>query len=83
MTFTERRRSAVSTSSGFEVKVERDFGAEGEPATNVRYKVKVAAEANEAEMRELLSHTDRVAEVQNTLRSGTPVTLSSTEIVGV
>jgi organic hydroperoxide reductase OsmC/OhrA len=66
-----------------EVEVEGDFGAEGELAANVRYKVKVAAEANEAEIRALLSHTDQVAEIQNTLRVGIPVTLGDIEVVGV
>lgn len=51
-----------------------------EPARNVTYRVKVAA-ANEAEIQALLIHTDRVAEIQNTLRAGIPVILSGTEIV--
>ncbi len=58
-----------------EVEVEGDFGAEGEPATNVTYRAHVTAQAGEAEIRDLMSHTDRVAEIQNTLRVGTPVTL--------
>lgn len=66
-----------------EVEVAGDFGAEGEPARNVTYHVKVAAAASAAEIHELLSHTDRVAEIQNTLRAGTPVTLGDTEVVEV
>src|SRR5512134_1536231 len=58
-----------------EVEVEGDFGAEGEPARNVTYWAKVTAQASEADIRELMSHTDRVAEIQNTLRVETPVTL--------
>jgi uncharacterized OsmC-like protein len=64
-----------------EVEVEGDFGAEGEPAQNVTYRAKVAAQASEGEIRELMSHTDRVAEIQNTLRVGTPVTLSDIDAV--
>ncbi len=64
-----------------EVEVEGDFGAEGEPARNVTYQAKVTAQASEANIRELMSHTDRVAEIQNTLRVATPVTLSSIEVV--
>jgi len=41
------------------VEAEGDFGAEGEPATNVTYKSKVTAQATEAEIRELMSHIDR------------------------
>jgi uncharacterized OsmC-like protein len=58
-----------------EVEVEGDFGAEGEPARDVNYRAKVTAQASEAEIRTLMSETDRVAEIQNTLRAETPVTL--------
>lgn len=64
-----------------DVEVEGQFGAEGEPARNVTYHVRVAADASEAEIRALLNRTDRMAEIQNTLRSGVPVTLESVEVV--
>jgi organic hydroperoxide reductase OsmC/OhrA len=63
-----------------EVEVNGDFGAEGGPAQNVTYRAKITAQASEAEIRELMQHTDRVAEIQNTLRVSTPVTLSGIEI---
>jgi organic hydroperoxide reductase OsmC/OhrA len=66
-----------------EVEVEGEFGADGEPAKNVSYRAKVTAQASEAEIRELMSQTDRVAEIQNTLRLETPVILSSIEVVTV
>lgn len=66
-----------------DVEVEGDFGAEGEPAGNVTYRAKVKAHAREAEIRELMSQTDRVAEIQNTLRVGTPVVLVGIEVVAV
>jgi organic hydroperoxide reductase OsmC/OhrA len=66
-----------------EVQVEGDFGAEGEPARNVMYRAKVTAQANEAEIRELMSHTDQVAEIQNSLRVKTSVTLSGMDVVSV
>jgi uncharacterized OsmC-like protein len=59
-----------------EVVVEGEFGAVGEPARNVAYRVRVKANASESEVRELLEHTDTVAEIQNTLRIATPVVLS-------
>jgi len=65
------------------VEVEGEFGAEGEPARNVSYRAKVTAQASEAQIRELMSHTDRVAEIQNTLRVETPVLLSSIEVATV
>ena len=64
-----------------EVEVDGDFGAEGEPAKNVKYCAKVTAQASEAEIRELMNQTDQVAEIQNTLRVNTPVLLSGIEAV--
>ena len=65
------------------VEVDGDFGAEGEPANNVVYRAKVAAQASEEEIRELMRFTDTVAEIQNTLRVVTPVTLSQVEVIKV
>jgi uncharacterized OsmC-like protein len=66
-----------------EVEVEGDFGAEGEHAKNVTYQAKVFAQASEDEIRELMKFTDTVAEIQNTLRVGTPVVLSQIEVVNL
>ena len=66
-----------------EIEVAGEFAAEGEPARNVTYGAKVWAHAPEETIRELMSHSDRVAEVQNTLRTGVPVTLSQIETVTV
>ena len=66
-----------------EVEVDGDFGADGESATNVTYRAKVAARAGEDEIRELIAHTDRVAEIQNTLRASTPVMLSHVEATSI
>jgi hypothetical protein len=66
-----------------EVNVEGDFGAEGEPAKNVRYCAKVSAQASEEEIREMMKFTDTVAEIQNTLRNGTSVVLSEIEAVKI
>lgn len=68
---------------GVEVEVEGDFSAEGGPAKNVIYRAKVTAHANQVDIMELMRHTDRVAEIQNTLRVETPVTLSNLEVVSV
>lgn len=66
---------------GVEVQVEGDFGADGEPARNVTYTAKVISSASESEIQALMHHTDSVAEIQNTLRVGTPVTLSQVEVI--
>ncbi len=66
-----------------EVEVTGDFSAEGSPATNVSYRAKVAARASQDDIAKLMQDTDRVAEIQNTLRVETPVKLSSIETVSV
>jgi uncharacterized OsmC-like protein len=68
---------------GIEVNVEGDFGAEGEHAKNVTYQAKVSAQASEEEIREMMEYTDTVAEIQNTLRIGTPVVLTEIEVVKI
>jgi organic hydroperoxide reductase OsmC/OhrA len=66
-----------------EVEVTGDFGAEGEPAKNVTYRAKVAAHASAGDIQALMNQTDQVAEIHNTLRMETPVTLSGFEVVSV
>jgi len=61
--------------SGVEVECTGDFGAEGEPGSNFSYSVKIHSEASPEVLSELIRHTDRVAEVHNTLRKGLAVTL--------
>lgn len=58
-----------------EVHVQAEFGVEGEPARGITYSVDVDADAGEDEIRELIAHTDTVAEIQNTLRRPVNVTL--------
>ena len=62
-----------------EVEVDAEFGAEGEPARGVTYRARVAARAPHEEIQRLMRETDRVAEIQNTLRAPTEVTLAETE----
>lgn len=66
-----------------EVNVEGNFGGEGDPALNVTYHAKVFAQTSEDEIRELMKFTDTVAEIQNTLRNGTPVVLTEIEAVEI
>ena len=63
--------------TGVEVQADAEFETEGAPAKRLSYRVVVRANASEASIRELISHTDKVAEVQNTLRLGLPVTLEA------
>lgn len=64
-----------------EVEVDGDFNAEGEPAKNVIYRAKVAAQASEQEIQDMMRFVDTVAEIQNTLRVVTPVTLNHIEVI--
>jgi organic hydroperoxide reductase OsmC/OhrA len=77
--YREAGKRGLSVSS-VEVVVEGDFGADGEPAKNVTYRAKVAAQGSADAVRDLMRHTDELAEIQNTLRVGTPVRLSQLEV---
>ncbi len=66
-----------------DVTVEGDFGKAGEPATNLKYSASVTAQASESDIVDLMKHTDTVAEIQNTVRSETPVRLDRIETQSV
>ena len=66
---------------GVEVEVDGDFMAAGEPAKNVKCKIKVAAQTSEAEIRKLVEHTDSIAEIPMSLRIGISVTLADVEAI--
>lgn len=80
--YREAAKRGITVES-VDVEVEGEFGADGEPATNVAYRVNVAARANEDEIHDLIARTDRVAEIQNTLRAPTPVTLSEGTVTSI
>jgi len=63
--------------------VEGEFGGVGEPARNVTYRASVTARVDETQIRELMRHTDRIAEIQNTLRMGVPVNLAEIKAISV
>lgn len=59
-----------------DVEVTGEFGAEGEPGSNFRYKTNVISDAPQDEIDALIAHTDQVAEIHNTLRKGLSITLT-------
>lgn len=67
--------------SGVEVTASCEFGPEGEPGSDFRYKVFVTSNASEEEISDLINHTDKMAEIHNTLRTGVQVTLEHKEAV--
>lgn len=64
-----------------EVQVDAEFGGAGEAARRIRYRAKVAANAPEDAIRRLVEHTDKVAEVHNTLRAGIEVALAQIDVI--
>ena len=64
-----------------EVTAEADFAAAGSAASALRYSARVTSSAPEDVVRELLAHTDAVAEIHATVRTAIPVELVSVEVV--
>lgn len=64
-----------------EVNVDGEFGAAGESAKNIRYRAKVKAAASREQIEALMRQTDKVAEIQNTLRQGIDVRLEQIETI--
>ena len=64
-----------------EVEVDGDFMGAGMQAEKVKCKIKVTAEASEEKIRELVEHTDAIAEIPMSLRNGTAIEL--TEVIPI
>jgi organic hydroperoxide reductase OsmC/OhrA len=63
-----------------EVTVTGEFAGRGDPASNVRYAVRVESPEPESAIRALLAETDRVAEIHDTLRRGVDVKLGEVTV---
>jgi len=66
-----------------QVVVEGDWGGDPVRAQNVSFSVKVEAAATGEEISELIKHTDNIAEIPNSLRLGTQVSLGKFEAIPV
>ena len=66
-----------------EVEVKGDFDSGSFPISNITYSAAVKAKAKRDIIIELMNLTDKVTEVQNTLRSGIPITLVNAEAITV
>lgn len=73
--YREAAKRKISISDVY-VEVTGEFGAEGEPGFNFQYRAHVTADASQRAIEELIDHTDKVAEIHNTLRKGLNVTLA-------
>jgi putative redox protein len=66
-----------------QVDVEADWGGVPVRAQNVALATQIEAEASEEEILDLIEYTDRIAEIPNSLRLGTPVTLTGAQAIAV
>lgn len=64
-----------------QITVRADWGGDPVRAQNVTFDVVVEADAPEDQIVDLIRHTDRVAEIPNSLRLGTEVKLSAIKAV--
>lgn len=68
----EKKKIAISKVI---VEASGEFADEGEPGYNITYSAKLEGSAPQEEYIKLIKHTDKVAEIQNTLRAGVNVRL--------
>lgn len=80
--YREAAKHAIVVES-VEVEVESEFEKEGKPARFIEYKAKVSAHAPTEKIRELMIITNRMAEIQNTLRRGISISLENIEAVSL
>jgi organic hydroperoxide reductase OsmC/OhrA len=64
-----------------DVDVQGDWDGNPVVAQNITFSVRIEAGASADDIRALAEYTDRVAEIPNSLRFGTPVTLAQVEAV--
>jgi uncharacterized OsmC-like protein len=62
--------------------VDGDFPARGQPSTPITVTLEVEGDAPEARLAELVDLVDEIAEIPNTLRSTTPVTITERRLTG-
>jgi putative redox protein len=62
------------------VTVRGDFSGDPPVSDAVDYEVELAGDAPQERLRELVEHVDRIAEIPNSLRGGTTVSLGSVRI---
>lgn len=72
--YREAAKLAIPVSH-VEVTCNAVFGAEGEAGSGFTYSVNITSTAPMADIDALIEHTDKVAEIHNTLRQGASVTL--------
>ena len=74
------RRDLVLTS--VRVRVDSDYGGDPPVSGEIVYDVEVEGEASDEELSDLVAHVDRIAEIPNSLRAATAVTLGRRSVRG-
>jgi putative redox protein len=64
------------------VTADGDYGGQPATSTGISYSAEVAGQAPEADLLALVNHVDVIAEIPNSLRQGTPVTLDRVNVSG-
>jgi putative redox protein len=77
--YREARRRGI-TLTRVEVIVRGDFTGDPAVSTDVSYDVAISGDADEQTLRDLVAHVDAIAEIPNSLRRGTRVTLGSADV---
>lgn len=72
--YREAKRMNIAI-DGVEVEASARFEGVGLAASDIRYRATVRSLAPEADIERLISETDAVAEIHNTVRAGVPVVL--------
>jgi uncharacterized OsmC-like protein len=62
------------------VRVNGDFSGDPPVSTDIGYEVELSGNASEQELRDLADKVDRIAEIPNSLRDGTMVTLRDVRV---
>jgi len=78
--YREGRKLGIKV-DGVEIDVDGEFGDPGDPAWDVKCRIKVIAQASEDEIHRLVEHTDSIAEIPKSIRNGTSISLA--EVVTV
>ena len=63
------------------VRVSGDFSGDPAVSGSVDYEVELTGAASIEQLRALIDHVDRIAEIPNSLRAGTPVQLRAAHVV--
>ncbi len=62
------------------VRVSSDYVGSPAVSTPISYDVEIVGSASEESLRELVAHVDRIAEIPNSIRNGTPVELTEVRV---